>query len=82
MNKLSHSETPETDLDYARYLWTKANKGLITKIADELGYSQPFVSDVFYKKRNSTGGIVEARLTELGAPGFTKPTTETDNHAS
>lgn len=50
--------------------WLVERPGVISRIAKELGVTQPFVSDVFHGRRKSRSGDVEKKLAELGAPGF------------
>lgn len=50
--------------------WLAERPGVITRIATELDKSQSFVSDVFYGRRTSKGGVIEKKLAEYGAPGF------------
>lgn len=71
MNTLTRSEE-------RRRVWLARNPGVLRKLADEFGVSPPFMTDVLQKKRNSKDGRIEARLTELGAPGFTAKAIETE----
>ena len=59
-----------TPHEIAVYKWVKANRGIVTTVAAETGVSQPFVTDILYKRRNSRFRTVEQRLASLGAPGF------------
>lgn len=70
MGKLNTVERAQRVDRSRRILWVADNKGVLTKIAEELGVTQPFVSDVFYGRRKSRNGDVEKRLAEFGAPGF------------
>lgn len=62
--------TDDAELVHQRKHWLVDRPGIITQVANELGVSQPFVSDVFYGRRTSRGGRVERKLKKLGAPGF------------
>lgn len=68
MSTLSQVENALKKARQQRILWLDENKGILTRIANEVGVSQPFVSDVFHGKRNSDA--VAAKLAEAGAPGF------------
>lgn len=70
MNKLSQQGEEIRTARAQRILWLADNPGVITRIAEACDLSQPFVSDVFHGRRSSRGGAVEARLAQLGAPGF------------
>lgn len=52
--------------------WLLRNRGLFTRMSRELGVSVSFIADVFWGRRRSTTRQVEARLADLGAPGFLK----------
>jgi hypothetical protein len=73
MNKLSQVAEAEERARQTRVLWIDKNRGVLTQIANELGVTQVFVGDVFHRRRNSSDGEVEKRLTEVGAPGFESP---------
>lgn len=62
------------DTQTAKRYWLADNRGIIKRIAGDLGVSAPFVSDVLNGKRQSTGRVVEAKLAEHGAPGFFEQT--------
>ena len=70
MTTLSRSEQEQRKARRSRREWVDDNPGILTRIAQELGVTQPFVSDVLHGKRQSTGRIVEAALAAHGAPGF------------
>lgn len=57
-------------IEVRRQQWRAENRGVLAKLARELGFSPPLVSDVFYKRRTTRTGELERRLAELGAPGF------------
>jgi len=59
-----------TDHEINVMSWVKANRGIVTTVAAEAGVTQPFVTDILYKRRNSRFRTVEQRLASLGAPGF------------
>jgi hypothetical protein len=50
--------------------WLLRNRGVLTRVSRELAVSVAFASDVFWGRRRSTTRQVEARLADLGAPGF------------
>lgn len=50
--------------------WLTDNRGVQRRIAEEFGVVPGFVSDIFWGHRSSRNGDIEARLAELGAPGF------------
>lgn len=54
--------------DEQRRLWKSRNKGCLKAIAERLGLSQAFVSDVFNRKKGNV--LVEHELRRMGAPGF------------
>lgn len=60
--------------------WRSANRGKLSQIARSLGLSAVFVSDVFYRRRTSSSGFVEAALADAGAPGFEKQPAEGRRH--
>lgn len=62
--------TTDATQEAARRYWVFKNHGVIRRIARELSVSHVFVQDVLRRKRNSKNRRVEAKLTELGAPGF------------
>lgn len=68
MSNLSQSETAIRKARRQRIIWLDENKGILTRIADQIGVSLPYVSDVFHGKRNSEA--VATKLAEAGAPGF------------
>jgi predicted transcriptional regulator len=71
MTTLAQLERAKKSLRRARREWLDEQpRGTLTRIAEEFGLSQPFVSDVLHNKRSSKDGCVEARLAQLGAPGF------------
>jgi predicted XRE-type DNA-binding protein len=72
MTTLAQIRDAQRQLRQQRILWLDDQpKGILTRIAEEFGVSQPFVSDVLHNRRTSAEGRIEKRLAELGAPGFT-----------
>jgi hypothetical protein len=69
MNKLAQ-QVNKADLHQQKDVWIALNKGTLARLAEEFGFSTAYITDIFRHKRNSKGGVVEARLRELGAPGF------------
>lgn len=69
---MTNANTTAEDLERDKRYWLADNTGILTRIAKELSVSQVFVSDVFHKRRTSRDGLVEAKLTKAGAPGFGK----------
>lgn len=59
-----------TPLDIDCHVWKRRNRGRLKEIADALGYTQAFVSDVFHGRRKSYLGDVEDALRKAGAPGW------------
>lgn len=53
-----------------RLLWLRDNRGVLTRIAKELGVSQAFVRIVYHGGSQSRDGSIENELARLGAPGF------------
>jgi hypothetical protein len=49
-------------------LWVSRNRSILTKVAKATGTKPQFVSMVLYGSRRSTGGRVERKLREAGAP--------------
>jgi hypothetical protein len=68
MSKLSQSESAIRNARRRRIVWLDENKGILTRIANQIGVSVPYVSDVFHGKRNNDA--VAAKLADAGAPGF------------
>lgn len=50
--------------------WLKANRGVLSRIAEALSLSKQFVNDVYWEKKRSGGRRVERELAKAGAPGF------------
>lgn len=50
--------------------WLGQNRGILSRIAREVGVTPSFVRIVFRGGSPSRGGAVEAALAEAGAPGF------------
>jgi hypothetical protein len=73
MTTLSQAEALQREARNARIVWLADNPGIITRVAEEHGVTQPFVSDVFHGRRKSRDSEIEKRFAELGAPGFTLP---------
>lgn len=73
---MNNAITPmEPEIERARRYWLADNPGVITKIAVDVGCSQPYVSDIFYGRRpGNTGQGLDVRnaLAAAGAPGFTE----------
>lgn len=67
---MNNAITNTLDLKTRKRYWLADNPGVITRVAEELGVTQSFVSDVFHRRRTSRDGRVEATLQERGAPGF------------
>jgi hypothetical protein len=68
---MSKATTAE-DIERSKRYWLADNPGVLTRIANEFNVKQPFVSDVFHKRRKSEARRIETRLAQLGAPGFEK----------
>lgn len=60
----------EGDIRKQQIVWVALNKGILTRIAEELEVSAPMVGDVLRGYRTSRDGRIEAKLASLGAPGF------------
>lgn len=53
-----------------RLLFLSSNRGVLKRVAEQTGKSGQFVADVFWKRRQSRDGDVEAALAQAGAPWF------------
>ena len=62
------NHTPE---EIARHEWVRANKGILQRIANELGFSRTLVSRVYNGHQSSYTGKIEEKLRSLDAPGWT-----------
>jgi predicted XRE-type DNA-binding protein len=58
----------------AKHQWLKRNKGILKRIASNVGVSASFVSDVYAGKRHSFMNQVEEALIRAGAPGVERGT--------
>lgn len=54
----------------ARLKWLRDNRGILTKVATDLGYSVGFVRLVYHGGTQSQKRDVEDALAKAGAPGF------------
>lgn len=55
-----------------RLAWMGQNRGILSKVAREVGVSPGFVRIVFRGGSASSGGVVEGALAIYGAPGFSR----------
>lgn len=76
MPRKEHTTTD--NLRELRLLWLAEQRGILTRIARETGFSASKIQDNFYGKVARRDPVVIAKLAEAGAPGFA----EEVNHAA
>lgn len=69
MQMITQTEQPNKLL-MRRLGWLGQNRGILSKIALEVGVTPSFVRIVFRGGSTSRNGAVEAALAAAGAPGF------------
>lgn len=54
--------------DFSRSIWLRAHRGVLARVADDLGVSRVMVGEVFHGR--STSRRITVALANAGVPGF------------